>query len=655
MISTKVDETAFKIQLTRNGIEVVTDPVHLRICDLLEGTGGMRPSDLSSEVGVASSSLHFVLDKLIDCGVVSRHKPDPDKKSVVYRMSSMTVLERKGQPKAAPTDSCTVPDEGPVSWGDLLVTYLDDLGIESPYLQDRYAEFLSERHGDTEKASNLEDAVFESKKTASKLTGYGINVFSLNPLTIIIDGDESLPRKVGLVASFFSRLVHRMSSSYGTVASISDIGDGLRNRFKATLSNGKQPEDMVASVEAEDGSATSKFAIVGKDGRFVTVTNDLQIDILMTLHDGPCGIAEIMRKTSSPRSTVTSNLMKMNESGIIVPVHADSDSASYAIALPVTFMKTGPVSIEGRHHQEDGRVDASFMDGFFEFAMNELRGLGFDSDMLSEQIGRHHAEHSQNPEKTLASLASAAGTSIKEDGGRVVLALKPSLEGPIVIGAARQAVDPVNGGVVEHGPSGHEVAIGKFREETCHQENFSKDGQHAHHGSNGKGLMVSLAILVLLLTFLAVNPAHDVSYNVYADVSDEDLTFFDENGDEMRFPIVVKAGDAVRFSISDGYTLFILDGATTSTSRCGDTYMIKPCSDVTLKPVWKSECQTPSSTDDHGWWHCIGAWHPVQCCCGFETSALAQEACWMESPAHCHPFLHQWGSDLAPQNPLTRP
>ncbi len=659
MISTKVDETAFKIQLTRSGIEVVTDPVHLRICDLLKGTGGMRPSDLSSEVGVASSSLHFVLDKLIDCGVVSRHKPDPDRKSVVYRMSSTTVLERRNPPRAAATDPYPVPDEGAFSWGDLLMTYLDDLGIESSYFQDRYAEFLSERHGDTGRAFKLEDAVFESKKTVSKLTGYGINVFSLNPLTIIIDGDGSLPRNVGLVASFFSKLVRRMSSSYGAVASISDIGDGVRHRYKATLSNIQGPEDTTPSVGTEDGPASSKFAIVGKDGRSATVTNDLQIDILKTLHDGPCGITEIMRRTSSPRSTVTSNLTKLSESGIVIPVHADSDLASYAIALPVTLMKTGPASFEDRHHREDERIGASFMDGFFEFAMDELSSLGFDSDMLSEQIGRHHAERSRDPEKTLASLASAAGASVKKDGGRIVLALEPGPKGSTVIGAARQTVDPVDGGVVDRGPPGCEIMVRKFREGTCRQESFRKSGQHARHGSNGKGLIVSLAVLVLLLAFLAANPAHDVSYNVYADVSDENLTFFDEDGDEMRFPIVVKAGDAVRFSVSDeGCTLFILDGATTSTSKCGSIYMIKPCSDVTLKPMWKSDCHMPPGgprANGHSWWQCVGAWHPDPCCRDFGAGALAQEACWMEGPAHCHPFPCHWGFGLAPQNPLTRP
>ena len=470
MIPPRNDGTSLRIHLTQNGIVAVTDPVHLRICELLDG-GGMRPSDLSSQVGVASSSLHFVLDKLMESGVVSRHKPNPDKKSVVYCLSSVTVLRKKKAAGTASMDRVVseTSETGRVSWGDLLVAYFDDLGMESPYLRNRYADFLSGLHCDSNAAVSLEDAVFASKKAVAAMTGYGVNIFSLNPLTVIIDGDWRLPKTADIVASLFSKLVHRMSGFFGSVASISDIGNGTTSRYKVIMSNDGKSHDGILRISPGDDSENVRFAVVGKGDDSLTVTNDIQIDILKILYDGPQGVTGIVESASSPRSTVTSNLVKMTESGIIGVRHSDSESASYGLSLPVVLMKQRPVSESESHIPiVEG---SSFMDGFFQFVMAELDILGFDSGMLSEQIGRHYAERCSNPRKSLSELAVESGAAIDDDGvNSISLTLGPGPEGHILTGMARCAVDPANGGAVERRPADGKVTVRTLEPPAGHRE-----------------------------------------------------------------------------------------------------------------------------------------------------------------------------------------
>ena len=73
----------FVVLLTEKGVVPLTDPMQIAVYNEL-CSGSKRPSDISAALGIPSSSLHFVLDKMTDSGVIIKAKPDPDKKSVYY-------------------------------------------------------------------------------------------------------------------------------------------------------------------------------------------------------------------------------------------------------------------------------------------------------------------------------------------------------------------------------------------------------------------------------------------------------------------------------------------------------------------------------------------------------------------------------------------
>ena len=64
----------FVVLLTEKGVVPLTDPMQIAVYNEL-CSGSKRPSDISAALGIPSSSLHFVLDKMTDSGVIIKAKP----------------------------------------------------------------------------------------------------------------------------------------------------------------------------------------------------------------------------------------------------------------------------------------------------------------------------------------------------------------------------------------------------------------------------------------------------------------------------------------------------------------------------------------------------------------------------------------------------
>ena len=88
----------FCILRTDRGIIPLTDPLQIAIFDKLQGKM-RRPIDLSTELGMSSSSLHFIIDKMEEAGIVNRIKPESDKKSVYYISNAIALARSVEVPK----------------------------------------------------------------------------------------------------------------------------------------------------------------------------------------------------------------------------------------------------------------------------------------------------------------------------------------------------------------------------------------------------------------------------------------------------------------------------------------------------------------------------------------------------------------------------
>ena len=188
----------FTVLLTEKGVVPLTDPMQIAVYDEL-CSGSKRPSDISASLGIPSSSLHFVLDKMTDSGVIVRYKPDADKKSVYYSNLALKIAGSE-QPREGAEAECedTFRDpsryySGMSSVANMLDQYSAEIGLSLDQLRVKYADELADSMKIEIGSGSLEDSILEIKERFARITGFRFSVFALNPLTLVFEGDRVCP------------------------------------------------------------------------------------------------------------------------------------------------------------------------------------------------------------------------------------------------------------------------------------------------------------------------------------------------------------------------------------------------------------------------------------------------------------------------------
>ena len=180
----------FTVLLTEKGVVPLTDPMQIAVYNEL-CSGSKRPSDISASLGIPSSSLHFVLDKMTDSGVIVRYKPDADKKSVYYSNLALKIAGSE-KPREGAAEECeeTFRDpsryySGMSSVANMLDQYAAEIGLSLDQLRLRYADDLADSMKIDIGSGSLEDSILKIKERFAAITRFKFSVCALNPLTLV--------------------------------------------------------------------------------------------------------------------------------------------------------------------------------------------------------------------------------------------------------------------------------------------------------------------------------------------------------------------------------------------------------------------------------------------------------------------------------------
>jgi len=229
-------------------------------------------------MGMSSSSLHFLLDKMVEKGIVEKCNPD-DGKRPVYSQKAETVFIGY-DPNESYLD---IGDKGTME--SLVRVYLKSIGIDAKALERWYSNELAKRIADPVEQCNYEESVFFAKSAVGKVTGYTINLFSVNPLTVIIAGDSTLKSYIDMVCYTFSSVICQVSGTNLGIDTIERLlFDGDKTRFKVTFKHSKK---TIGSAPIKNITKNQSFAIIEKNGWTNVVTSSIQIEILRFLAHGP--------------------------------------------------------------------------------------------------------------------------------------------------------------------------------------------------------------------------------------------------------------------------------------------------------------------------------------------------------------------------------
>jgi len=382
----------FCILLTDKGVVPLTDPLQISVYNsLLQGM--KRPSDLAAELGLSSSSLHFIIDKMADSGIIDRIKPETDRKSVYYSTSAKILAsstETNDRLRNASHRTFVDPlknYKGLSSLTNMLNCYASEIGVNFDPLTKKYANALADSIDIGKKS--FEDAIMDARDIFVKLTGFNFTLFSSSPLTLVLTGDDTILDRAPVLMQFVIRLIENATGrSYSVVGT--ESFNGSDTMAKVTMERCEKIDEPYLNTSLFHRD-TERFLMVDVDGTAGLMTSGVQMDIIDSIYERPLCITDIVNRVDSPRSTITSNLLRMVEEGVISVFYSESGSAYYGLACSILLKKSRPISSDNEELRSvlDSVKDKEngFMEGLLLYNLAYLKKLGFDSEYLMVVLG----------------------------------------------------------------------------------------------------------------------------------------------------------------------------------------------------------------------------------------------------------------------------
>ncbi|MBQ8179435.1 MAG: winged helix-turn-helix transcriptional regulator [Candidatus Methanomethylophilaceae archaeon] len=639
----------FAVLLTEKGVVPLTDPMQISVYNSL--TNGMkRPSDISSELGIPSSSLHFVLDKMVDSGIIVRSKPDPGKKSVYYSNLALKIagsFEPDEYAKAEAEDTFNDPSRyysGMSSVANMLDVYTSEIGLDMDQMRGKYASDLADAFRYDIGKCGMEDAILKIRDAFAHTTGFKFNVFALTPLTLVFEGDRSMRSKMDMMTQFVIRAVENSTGRTYTVSSLEDFGNGDSTRMKVVFDRIEKVPEPYMNLSLPHGAQVDRFMMVELDGTAGLMTSDVQIDIVDAVYERPLCITDIVNKVNAPRSTVTSNLLRMVEEGMVSVFYSESGSAYYGLSCSILMKRSRHVSRDPYAVSEllSGVADreGAFMEGYLLYTLTTLRNYGFDTDYMMVVLGAKYmrAAGRDGPKNfdvffgKMSDIAQAIGLSLN------VVSVYPLTIGissrdsesemspamTFVRGMAHQGLEMASNGIfvrnVEETPEDSKVS---FREIYPALSMTPVDGQGSEElaaaagtkkkrtssvktallnrsaKENGKPartvryitgvIMMVMLAAVLIVANAGGNTADADTYSVNLDDSCPDLQFFDEFGNEIDTPGSAEVDSVLRFTSYDGGDLGTVRNGVAYPLQADDDgiYSVTVRSDMTIQTLYR--------------------------------------------------------------------
>lgn len=389
----------FQIVFSKLGVKAIYDPVSINALNLLSDSDRSL-TELSKEIGTDSSALYFHIDKLIDEGAIRKIKDDTFSKNTKYRNTSATLIKSiDSEIPAEHFDKITVDMLIPESSDyDQKVTrtavdkYINQMGIDFSPILENYGGVLAAIYEKELTGDRPEEMMYSIKSFVKNHNLCQMEVYSYNPLSIVIKIDEEEPVNVHPHISPCIGLIKQSMLKLGLDFMIKNIEVfGIsKNMVRIDFTSSKIDEDetFYQSIEEDNNDI---FALVStKDNTLKIIDPDIQSRILFELEERPMCAIDMINKTGMPRSTVISNLTKLKDMGLI-KAYSPNSAGYYALDCRMLIKKDrrSNLTIDDFDKVKEIVMKNSFelRKNSSEFILYTLERLGFNSEDLIFNIG----------------------------------------------------------------------------------------------------------------------------------------------------------------------------------------------------------------------------------------------------------------------------
>ena len=615
----------FVVLLTEKGVVPLTDPMQIAVYNEL-CSGSKRPSDISAALGIPSSSLHFVLDKMTDSGVIIKAKPDPDKKSVYYSNLALKIAGSFTPDAGAAEESeRTFKDpsshySGMSSVANMLDQYSAEIGLGLDQVRRRYARDLADSMKIDVGKGNLEDVIPGIKERFARMTGFRFSVFALNPLTLVFEGEAVMSSKMDMFTEFVGRAVENATGRFYAVTSVEDYCSGDSARYKVVYERAEKPSEPYINLSLRHSGDTGRFLMVELDGSVGLITSPVQIDIVDAVYERPLCVTDIVNKVEAPRSTVTSNILRMVEDGIISVFYSESGAAYYGLSCSIIMKKSRGISQDPSDIRSilssTRSKEGAFMEGYLLYLLSYLKDLGFDTDYMMVVLGAKYMRVAGNdgpremsPAMTFVKGMAHQGLEMASNGIFVRVSDDSPADRKVSFKEIFPALSmtPLEGisveGLAEAAPAKKKRTSSV---KTALQNRSAKEGGRPIRTVRYITGFALVAMLAAIVVF-GMSGSDQTSYADQCSISLADgcdgVAFYDDDGNMMQMPFTVTTESTVTFKVTMDESFgaddigMVSQGVAYPLSSCLTTnddgsFTVTVSDDITFLPIMKVDIET---------------------------------------------------------------
>lgn len=641
----------FAVLMTEKGVVAVSDPQQIAVYDYLCG-GSRRPLDIAEDLGMPSSTLHFILDKMVDSGIISRSKPDPSRKEVYY-----TILAHKlvGSTTPSPRDT-QLPDEtlgdhdggrsGLSSVADMLESYTAEIGLDLSQMRARYARDLAAAVKDDIGTGTIESVMPAVKERFCAITGFRLSVFGLNPPTLIFEGDPRMASKMDMLTALVRCMLENATGRPLEVRSSEDLSVEGSVRFKVAYERSEPEPEPYVNTSLPQMAEPEKFLVLEIDGRVALLMNDIQTQLVDAIYERPLCVTDVVNMVNMPRSTVTTNLLRMVEEGIASVFYSESGGLYYGLSCSILMKRVRRMSKDQAPIREAVKAavaDGAFMEGYLKYLLASFQVLGFETDYLMVVLGAKYmrAAGRDGPKNfdfyfgKMSDMARVFGLALSVVSVYpLTIGISRSGDGSVtapamtfVKGMAHQGLEMASSGIFvrvsEETPDDMKVSFKEIYPSLSMTPAAGADGDASAEAlpakkkrtssvrdalrnrsakSDGRPVRtmryitsVAMAVFAVVIVLVAVNGAgtdNIASAETYTlDVDAEGVYIVDADGNAIDTPYVVNANETLTFSVAnegDSVVGIVRDGMAIPLERLfgGEgTYTVTMTSDMVISEL----------------------------------------------------------------------
>ncbi len=394
----------FQIVFSKLGVKAIYDPVSIDALELLNNSDKSL-TELSKEIGADSSALYFQMDKLIDEGAIKKIKDDSYGKNTKYRNTSSTLIksvdsESSFYPEMDITLESLIPESAEFdkkAVENAVIHYMFNTGLDFSPILEGYGQVLALIYSDEITGIRPEEIMYSMKSFMRKHNLCNMEVYSYNPLSIVIKIDAEEPKDIALHVSPCIGLIKESMKRLGLDYKVKnrEIFGLSKNMVRVDFTSTKLIENYNISqpIEEDDNDI---FALVSmKDGTLKVVDPDIQSRILFELEKRPMCAIDLINNTGMPRSTIISNLGKLKDMGIIEALSSNS-AGYYALNCKILVKKDkrSSLSLDDIKKMRDLIIEDgdNLRENSLVYVMYALNRLGFNPEDMTFNLGASMAD-----------------------------------------------------------------------------------------------------------------------------------------------------------------------------------------------------------------------------------------------------------------------